>query len=105
MATPSMLWASANRDGQPHILALVCLFDDDEGQALLESEDGSVIAHGTWSINRTHDDEGGATPTVIRVDFPDTCDVDGSLLNELLSEIVDVGGSWGLDGYAPNGRI
>jgi hypothetical protein len=104
MTTPSMLWASASRDSKPYILALICLFDDDEGQALLESEGGEVVAHGTWTINRTHDDEGGATPTVIHAEFPDTCEIDGSLLDELLSEIVDVGGSWGLDGYAPSGR-
>lgn len=101
MSTPNMIWASANHGGQTYTLALICLFDDDEGQALLESADGATIAHGTWSINRTHDDEDGATPTVIRADFPDTCEIDRSLLGELLSEIVETGGSWGLDCWAP----
>jgi hypothetical protein len=95
---PNMLWAQIGES----MLVLVRTFDDDEGSALLESADGSV-ANGEWFINRTHDDEDGATPTALRVEFPDTCEVNHNLLDSLLAEMVLRGGTWGLDAYVPTG--
>jgi hypothetical protein len=98
---PGMLWASVTTvDGTVHIIGLVRLLDDDEGSAILESSDG-LVANGEWSISRSRDEEDGAAPTAVSVTFPDTCDIEPSVLDELQAELVRCGGSWGLDGYQP----
>lgn len=95
---PSVIMTTfTSANGWLYSLACVRTRFADEGQVIVEATDKAgaiqLVEQGSWTKRRSDDG-----PCVLRVEMPSTSDIDATALMMMVSYLVDVGASWGVEG-------